>query len=116
MSSSGGEASPGEGGPGQGGHVGAARPAAVRGEVDVRGVRGGDGELRGGHEPAGGPARLEPGARTGGGRGDGPRSRQTAGGVETDGDEQTLHIPAAKTQLGVAEPRRWSGVISVPSR
>lgn len=107
MSPSGGEASPGAGGPGQGGHVGAAGPAAVRGEVDVRGVRGGDGELRGGHEPAGGPAGLEPGARRGGGRGDGPGSGQTAGGIETE-DKQTLHIPAAKTQRGAAEPERWS--------
>lgn len=81
ISSSGREASPGAGGPTQGGHVGAAGSAAVRGEVDVRGVCGGDGEFRGGHESAGGPPRLEPGERRGG-RGDGPNSGQTAGPVE----------------------------------
>uniref|UniRef100_A0A8C4NQC1 AAA+ ATPase domain-containing protein n=1 Tax=Dicentrarchus labrax TaxID=13489 RepID=A0A8C4NQC1_DICLA len=101
VSSSGGEASPGEGGPGQGGHVGAAGPAAVRGEVNVRGVCGGDGELRGGYEPPEGPPGLEPGERSrrrrrrrGRGGGGASDSGQTAGHVEPKHPDKTHRADA----------------------
>jgi len=77
--SSGGEAPPGQGGAGQGRHAGAAGPAALQGEVDVRGLRGGNRELRGGHQPAGGAAGLEPGERRRG-------SRRRGGGQAHSGE------------------------------
>lgn len=100
-------ASPGEGGPGQGGHVGAARPAAVWREVDVRGVCGGDRKLRGGHESARGSSRLEPGERRGG-RGVEPGSGQTAGRVEKGKNRRFTSLLQKKPHcwLSFTEPGR----------
>lgn len=74
----GGEPPPGEGGAGQGRHAGAAGPAALPGEVHLRGVCGGNRQLRGGHQPAAGPPGLEPGER-GRRRGHGRGSGEAAG-------------------------------------
>lgn len=118
----GGQSPPGEGGAGQVGHAGAARPAALPGEIHLRGVCGRDGQLRGGHQPAAGPPGLEPGegSRRGRGRASGEAAGQLTAAAASPPTAGLLLLPVIQTGGGAEAPptfpNRETNSFNVPER